>query len=248
MTNSIDVKDFYENEALHSARYSTKHFWESRYHNKRMALLQILLASSFVKCKTFLDIGCGTGEYLSFGGKLANYVCGLDISKSYLHRCKFSKAGDLIIGDLGNLPFQNQAFDCVLCSEVIEHIKPHEFAIREILRVSRNSVIVSTPNHGVLRILMARLRKQKLASTDAKVGHVNILRFSELLPKFKSRGWRISLAFTKNVFPPFLDEIHFPKAAAPLIDLLECVMNNLLPAMGSITIINLESNDIPCRI
>jgi hypothetical protein len=104
---------------------------------------------------------------------------------------------------------------------------------------------VSTPAHGALRILIARIRKQKLTSTDAKVGHVNILRFSELLPKFKRRGWRISLAFTKNIFPPLLDEIHFPKATAPLIDLLEFVMNNLAPAIGNITFIKLESDYIP---
>ena len=245
MKSTMDIRDFYDNEALASARYATAHFWERRYHIKRKAFVQKLLEKSFKSCKTYLDIGCGTGEYLSFARQFADYVCGLDISKNYLHRCKSRKADDLIIGDSNNLPFQNQAFDCVLCSEVIEHIKPHETAIREILRVSKKFAVVSTPNHGLLRMLMAKLGRQKLSSLDAEVGHINILRFQELMPKFKSHGWRVSAAFTVSVFPPFLDVIHFPKAIAPIIDLLERAMDKSLNAMGSVTIIDLECSAEP---
>ncbi len=236
----MDAREFYDNEALVSARYSTEHFWENRYHNKRRGIVEKLLRNSFDGCKTYLDIGCGTGEYLSFAGRFVNYVCGLDISKNYLWRCKSSEADDLIVGDSQKLPFQKQAFDCVLCSEVIEHVDPQETTIEEALRVSRKSAVISTPNHGIFRVLLAKLGKRKLSSIDAEVAHINILRFQELVSKFVNSEWRLSVAFTVNVFPPFLDLIRFPKAVAPVVGMLEWAMDKLLPSMGSITVIRLD--------
>ena len=204
-----------------------------------------MLFHSFNDCQTFLDIGCGTGEYISFARRFVNYVCGMDISKTYLDRCKSYTINALILADITNLPFLNQSFDCVLCSEVIEHVKPNDIAIREIMRVSRKSVLVSTPNQGIFRILLDRIRKRELLSIDAKVGHINIVRFSEFLAKFKNREWTLSAAFTKNVFPPYLDQMHFPEAVAPIIDLIESIMDKFLPLMGSITIIQFENEEIP---
>jgi ubiquinone/menaquinone biosynthesis C-methylase UbiE len=244
MTNSTQSRDFYDKEALVTARYSTERFWENRYHNKRRVIVQTILKNSLSGCETFLDIGCGTGEYLSFAQQRVIGVRGLDVSKCYLHRCKLSKANDLILGDCRNLPFKDGAFDSVLCSEVIEHIQPFETAIRELLRISRKTLVVSTLNHGILRMLLARLRKRKLASIDAEVGHINILRFPELLSKFNNHGWKTSVALTVNIFPPFLDTIPFPRAMAPLMDFLEHIMDKLLPSMGSVTVINLESSSI----
>lgn len=244
MTNSTQSRDFYDKEALVTSRYSTMRFWENRYHNKRRGIVQTLLKNSLSGCETFLDVGCGTGEYLSFARQLVIDVHGLDVSKCYLHRCKPIKADGLVLGDCRNLPFKDGAFDSVLCSEVIEHIQPLETAIHEVLRISHKTVVVSTPNHGILRMLLARLRKRKLASIDAEVGHINVLRFPELLPKFNNHGWKTSVALTVNIFPPFLDTIHFPRAMAPLIDFLEHIMNKLLPSMGSVTVIDLESSSI----
>lgn len=55
-------REYYEKEAVHVSRYSCS-FWDSRYHRKREKHIV-----SFLKCHsyvdTFLDVGCGTGEYL----------------------------------------------------------------------------------------------------------------------------------------------------------------------------------------
>jgi ubiquinone/menaquinone biosynthesis C-methylase UbiE len=240
--NRDNPRDFYDNEALVAARYSTKRFWESRYHNKRRGIIHKLLRNSLEGCRTFLDVGCGTGEYLPFVRRFVSNVCGFDISKEYLYRCKPAKADELIQGDSRNLPFKDRAFDVVLCSEMIEHVNPQEIAIREIFRVSRKSIVLSTPNHGILRVVTSKVRKEQLAAIDEGVGHVEILRISELKSKLKNHVWKISVSFTTNIFPPFLDTIRLPRTMAPLIDVLERLMDALFPSMGSVTVISLESN------
>jgi SAM-dependent methyltransferase len=240
MKDIINLRKFYENEGLTANRYSSGHFWESRYHNKRKTILQKFLKSSLSECKTFLDLGCGSGEYLSFAGEFVNYTHGLDISNHYLRRCKSRKGAALILGEFTKLPFQEQTFDCVLCSEVLEHIECHETAILELLRVSRKSILISTPNQGIFRLLMRAVMETKLAKIDAKVGHVNIVRFSELIARLISKEWQVSVSLTTNVTPPILDLVRFPRIAAPLVEVFEGFLNRLLPTMGSITVILLK--------
>jgi SAM-dependent methyltransferase len=243
MTEMADLKGFYEKEALTVARYSTVNFWEKRYHNKRMATIKMLLSNNALSCQSFLDIGCGTGEYLHFAKKFSKCICGLDISRRYIKRSQTSKADGLFVGDSKALPFSEGAFSCVLCSEVIEHIKEQNIALKEIFRVSNHSILISTPNHGVFRQFMARLSKRKLAQVDASVGHVAIRRFADFLGKLEGGGFKVSVAFTMHIFPPTLDALHLPKGAEPIVGLLECFMDRLMPNLGSVTVVYLEFNE-----
>jgi SAM-dependent methyltransferase len=44
------------------------------------------------------------------------------------------------------LPFQKNTFDCVVCTDVLEHLDSLHLVFNEILRVSRRHVILSLPN------------------------------------------------------------------------------------------------------
>lgn len=245
MTSKRNLVKLYDAEALIIERYSSKYILERRYHCKRMLILQSFLKDLLPQCESFLDVGCGTGEYLSFSMHYLPQVLGLDISKRYLQRCKPCKVSDLILGDVRALPFKDQAVDCVLCSEVIEHLKEQDVAVLEILRVARKFVLLSTPNHGILRMFMSRFGNHLLARIDARVGHVSILKFSELiqlLQKLKSEQWKVASAFTMHVLPPFLDSTRIPRFAVFLIGMLERFLDLLLPWFGSISVIYLKRN------
>ena len=44
------------------------------------------------------------------------------------------------------LPFESASFDCVICTDVIEHVERKQQLTREIKRVSRSKIIISLPN------------------------------------------------------------------------------------------------------
>ena len=48
---------------------------------------------------------------------------------------------------IDKLPFADKSFDCVLCSDVLEHIDNLHQIFYELLRVSKRYVIISLPNN-----------------------------------------------------------------------------------------------------
>jgi ubiquinone/menaquinone biosynthesis C-methylase UbiE len=230
--------EFYNSEAAQTERYGSTNFWERRYHKTRQEIIQALLRSNaFPACDSFADIGCGTGEYLGFSRRFVHEVDGVDLSSRYLRRCKKWNPDGLVASNVKLLPFRDKAFDCVLCSEVIEHVKELDESVDEVLRIARKFVLISTPNHGILRSILSRFSKKLLDQIDGRVGHVNVMKFPALLGRVTRDSWRFYAAFTALIFPPLLDDIGFPKCAGPVIHALEVGSNRLLPTQGSISFV-----------
>lgn len=84
-----------------------------------------------------LEIGVGHGGYGRYLGKLDHYV-GLDISADMVARLqRENPAGNYICADITDpavLPkLQAEAFDTVVCLNVLEHIPDHDAALRQML-------------------------------------------------------------------------------------------------------------------
>jgi len=91
-----------------------------------------------------LDVGCGSGLWLTELKKMGFNVVGTDISKDALRRSK------QVLSDVCFLPFGTNTFDGVIILEVIEHLNSEECSklLAEISRVCKKNgtVIISTPN------------------------------------------------------------------------------------------------------
>ena len=72
--------------------------------------------------KLTLDLGCGHASYKKY---FPNRI-GFDIQ---------SGPGVDVVGDAHNLPFENEKFDNILCTEVLEHLHSPYIAISEMKRV-----------------------------------------------------------------------------------------------------------------
>lgn len=93
-----------------------------------------------------LDAGCGFKPWLQFFHPDAQYI-GVDYS------AECSSADALASADF--LPFQDDTFDAVICSEVLEHTRFPDRCISELRRVSKPGglIYISTPfafpEHGI---------------------------------------------------------------------------------------------------
>ena len=80
-----------------------------------------------------------------------------------------------VAGDACALDFPDDSFDCVLCSEVIEHVPRVEQACRELARVARHEVLVGVPYRQDTR--MGEMPCRSCGGMNPPYGHVN--RFDE---------------------------------------------------------------------
>src|SRR5207253_5688794 len=98
-------------------------------------------AAGFIRV---LDVGCGSSRIL---GAVPGMV-GLDIQ---LHKLRYSRryGNELVHGSIFELPFADASFDCVICSEVVEHIPAQEKPFDELSRVLKTGgrLILGTPDY-----------------------------------------------------------------------------------------------------
>ena len=72
------------------------------------------------------------------------------------------------VADTLDLPFKDNFFDLVICSEVLEHIHDHKAAVSEIVRVLKpgKNLVVSVPRYLTERICWAISEKVTIPSVN----------------------------------------------------------------------------------
>jgi len=145
-----------------------------------------------------LDIGCGTGRHVcACSRNKAVQVWGVDQCYADLIKArdnlKFEKAygvsqgsWQLLSGNILDLPFPDNCFDLVICSEVLEHIYDDTTAMKEIIRVLKKgkNLVVSVPRSVPERICWALSK----AYQNSPGGHVRIYQQNHLIQRLESLG------------------------------------------------------------
>ena len=107
--------------------------------------------------KRILDFGCGEGELLSAIDK-TNFRVGVDLSFEALceARRQWLDGIHLVrIGSDAKLPFPDRCFDCVVSTEVIEHVPDETKMLDEAWRVltKNGRLVLTTPHRHWLSVL-----------------------------------------------------------------------------------------------
>jgi ubiquinone/menaquinone biosynthesis C-methylase UbiE len=118
----------------------TSHWWYAALHKM---IAQGMLSSRLGESLSVLDVGCGTGGFISkYRGP--HSIIGLDYSPIALSFCKTRRLNNLLRGNIQSLPFANESFDVVICSSVLYHrwVKDINAALDECYRVLKKQGVL----------------------------------------------------------------------------------------------------------
>ena len=102
--------------------------WTVRWYLLKKSIADAILVASPVLKGKILDVGCGSKPYKKLLSS-EDYI-GIDIATSTHNSCAFDKVFDGV-----NIPYEDQFFDNVICTEVLEHAADPVRLMSEIKRV-----------------------------------------------------------------------------------------------------------------
>ena len=151
-----------------------------------------------------LDLGCGFGRHAFEAARRGAYVVALDAGEDEVNGvlntfAAMVEAGELpqattkvgvVQGDALNLPFPDNTFDRVICSDVLEHIPNDQGAMAELTRVLRpgGTMAITIPRWGPELINWALSDEYHMTPG----GHVRIYRRRVAQGRLEKTGLKVT--------------------------------------------------------
>lgn len=137
--------DYYQNGVKNNIFQKT---WHTR-------KLHVVMSNIPDYPSSILDVGCASGWFLSrIKKKFPKAKCvGIDLYRDAIQfgKKKYPKI-TFKVADAHKIPYKSKTFDLVICTEVLEHIKDPEAALKEIKRILKKngSAIIELDSGSVL--------------------------------------------------------------------------------------------------
>lgn len=139
--------DHYQKDAFTSDYFAERD--QGTEHHERRVREQIIQEVK-IPTGTVLDVGCGKAwvaqHFCPKGYNVFSMDIALKNTSEALKRYPF-KNHWAIVADAFNLPFQNESFDCIIASEIIEHVPDPALFVESLFRCLKpgGKLIVTTP-------------------------------------------------------------------------------------------------------
>ena len=99
-----------------------------------------------------LEVGAGEGVISALMQQRFGTCVALDLPDAGLREHWRARPGPAYLhGDALRLPFRDQAFDLVVCVEVLEHLQDPVAGLRELVRVTSRHLLLSVPHEPFFR-------------------------------------------------------------------------------------------------
>ncbi|OBF61745.1 methyltransferase [Mycobacterium sp. 852002-51971_SCH5477799-a] len=150
-----------------------------------------------------IDVGCGAGRHAFEAYRRGADVVAFDHDEAELRsvdtilramaetgEAPAAASAKVVVGDALKLPYADETFDCVIASEILEHIPRDDAAIAELIRVLKvgGTLAVSVPRW--LPEQVCWMLSDEYHSNEG--GHVRIYRASELRGKISGGGMELT--------------------------------------------------------
>jgi SAM-dependent methyltransferase len=110
-----------------------------------------------------LDLGCGAGEFTALLAEAGTQVLGVDVAETALERARAQHAElDFLLVEIDQpLPLEDNSFDLVWASEVIEHVPDTGRWLSEVRRLlaPAGRLLVTTPAHDRIRVAVGGVER-----------------------------------------------------------------------------------------
>ena len=158
--NEPEIQRLYYAET--ASRYEAMHHGNNDEHF--FALCYLVGILDFLRIKSILDIGSGTGRVIKYIKKCRPELRVIGIEPvAELREIGYSSGlsrGDLFAGDGTALQFDASSFDLVCEFGILHHVSTPEIVVAEMLRVAKQAIFISDSNNFGQGSLLVRTIKK----------------------------------------------------------------------------------------
>jgi 2-polyprenyl-3-methyl-5-hydroxy-6-metoxy-1,4-benzoquinol methylase len=155
---------------------------------------------------TILDVGGGHGQLtgvLIENNFSVTVIGSAEVCKARIQKHIENPKCSFEVGDVLNLPFDDQEFDVVISYRLLAHVEQWQKFLSELTRVASKSVIIDYPEARSFNALSPFLYDFK-KNIEGNTRTYKIFRESDLLPIFKSNNFFRERRFAEFFFPMVL--------------------------------------------
>lgn len=117
--------------------------------NRRLEIIfNQLVSKEEIEGSKLLDAGCGTGWFSKKACELGANVTSMDLGGNLMEQVKEKCNATMVTGSVLDMPFEENTFDVIINTEVIEHTPYPQKAVSELSKVLKPDglLILTVPN------------------------------------------------------------------------------------------------------
>ena len=191
--------------------------------NKRLDVIFSELLVEDISGKELLDAGCGTGWFSKISCQRGANVTSMDLGENLLSKVALKCESHRVVGSILDIPFEDNIFDIIISSEVIEHVPEPVKALHELFRVLKpgGKLVLTTPNKfWYFAIWIANaLRLRPYQGLENWIGWHEMKKITREIgfDQVEMRGIHL-FPFVSKIFYPVLDFFHnYNKVLGPVM-------------------------------